>query len=77
MDTAEKYKIAEKILQIDDDLLLNEIEALVGLSNKDFGLTLPPVISAAIDKAKAQLDAGEGIPHNKVMEEIKARFPRK
>jgi hypothetical protein len=74
MDIAEKNKIVERILLSDDDVLLNEIEALVGLSDNDFGTTLPTHIKDAIDKAKSQLDAGEGIPHQVVMNEMRSRF---
>lgn len=74
MDIAVKNKIVEKILQSNDDLLLNEVEALIGLSDKDFASTLPVEVKQAINKSKSQLNAGEGIPHQQVMSEIKSRF---
>lgn len=36
MDIELKNKIAAKIIQSDDDALLNEVKALVGLSETDF-----------------------------------------
>lgn len=77
MDIAVKNKIVEKIMQSDDDLLLNEVKALVGLSDKDFASELPLEVKQAINKAKSQLDAGEGIPHDQVMSEVKSRFLKK
>lgn len=77
MDIAVKNKIVEKILQSEDDLLLNEVKALIGLSDGDFGYGLPVELKQAINKAKAQLDAGEGIPHKQVMDEMKSRFLKK
>lgn len=77
MDIAVKNKIVEKILQSDDEMLLNEVEALIGLSQKDFGLALPNEVKQAINIAKSQLAAGEGIPHQQVMDEIKSRFLKK
>ncbi len=77
MDIIVKNKIVEKILQSNDDLLLNEVNAIMGLSDKDFGLDLPYEVKLAINKAKSQLDAGEGIPHEQIMNEIKERFLKK
>jgi len=74
MDTALKYKIVEKIIQTDDDALLNEITALIGLSEGDFWDNLPNEIKKGIDKAKSELDNGEGIPDNEITAEVKTRF---
>ena len=74
MDIALKHKIAEKIIEINDDDLLDEIKALVGLSEQDFWNDIPLEVRRAIDAAKGQLDNGEGIPHADVMADVKARF---
>jgi len=76
MDTELKHKIAEKIIQSNDDNLLNEIKSLVGLSEGDFWTELPPEVKQAINKAKDELDRGQGIPHSQVMTEVKSRFLR-
>ncbi len=77
MDIALKYKIVEKIIQINDDTLLNEIESLSGLSESDFWTEIPAEVKQAINKAKGELDRGEGIPHSQVMADIKNRFLNK
>lgn len=74
MDNALKYKIVEKIIQSNDESLLNEINALLNLSETDFWGDLPEELKQAVNKAKSELDGGEGIPHSQVMEEIKGRF---
>jgi hypothetical protein len=74
MDIALKYKIVEKIIQTDDDILLSEIKSLVGLSEGDFWNEIPDEVKHAVNKAKDELDRGEGIPHLQVMSEIKNRF---
>ncbi len=74
MDIALKYKIVEKIIQMNDDLLLNEIRSLVGLSERDFWRDTPGELKVTVNKAKEELDRGEGIPNAQVMAEIKARF---
>ena len=77
MDIALKYKIVEKIVQTNDDTLLNEIKSLVGLSEGDFWNDVPHEIKKAVNRAKEELDRGEGIPHSQVMAEIKDRFLNK
>jgi hypothetical protein len=74
MDIAIKYKIVEKIIQSNDDNLLNEIKSLLGLFEGDFWAELPSEVKQAINEAKGELDRGEGIPHSQVMAEIKDRF---
>ena len=74
MDIAIKQQIAEKIIQSEDDMLLNEIKSLVGLSENDFWGELPSQVKQAINMAKTELDRGEGIPHDEVMAEMKSRF---
>ena len=74
MDNTLKYKIVEKILQIDDENLLYEIKSLIGLSDTDFWTETPVEVQKAIRTAIAEFERGEGIPHAKVMSDIKSRF---
>ncbi len=74
MDIALKYKIVEKIVQSEDEMVLNEIKALSNLSKQDFWQDLPEEVKQAVNKAKAELDDGKGIPHDRVMKEINTRF---
>jgi hypothetical protein len=77
MDIALKYKIVEKIIQSNDDGVLNEINSLLGLAEDDFWVDLPTEVKQAINKAKDQLDKGEGIPHDDVMAKMRDRFLNK
>jgi len=61
MDIALKYKIVEKIIQSNDDDLLNEIKSLLDSSEIDFWTELPSEVKQAINDAKTELDNGEGI----------------
>ncbi|TKB98735.1 hypothetical protein [Pedobacter cryophilus] len=74
MDISIKYKIVEKIIQSQDENLLNEIKSLLELSETDFWNDLPFEVQQGINKAKNQLNHKEGIPHSNVMEEIKHKF---
>lgn len=44
---------------------------MVGLSEGDFWFDLPSEIQEAIKRSKGELDRGEGIPHKRVMSEVK------
>ena len=74
MEIALKYKLVEKLIQTEDDTILNEIKELLGLSNTDFWHELPTHVKAQINKAKEQLDNGLGISNQDVMAEVEKRF---
>jgi hypothetical protein len=74
MDIALKYKMVEKIIQSDDDMILNEISSILGVQENDFWFELPKEVKESINEAKAELDRGEGIPHEEVMADVKKRF---
>ena len=74
MDIALKYKIVEKIIQSEDEQLLSEIGSILGVPENDFWEELPDEIKDSINKAKTELDNGEGIPHNEVMASVRERF---
>jgi gas vesicle protein len=77
MDNSLKYKIVEKIIQSNDENLLNEIKSLIGLSETDFWTEIPEEIKKSINKAKEELNRGEGLEYDDVMDEIKSRFLNK
>jgi len=77
MDNSLKYKIVEKIIQSNDENLLNEIKSLIGLSETDFWTEIPEEIKKSINKAKEELNRGEGLAYDDVMDEIKSRFQNK
>ncbi len=77
MNIETKYKIVEKIIQTNDDSLLQEINVLLGLSENDFWKEIPQEVKEAIHQAKAQLDCGEGIAHEEVTAEVNKRFLNK
>jgi hypothetical protein len=78
MDISLKHKIAERIIESEDDVLLNEIKSLIGLSEGDFWDNLPNEIQNEINLSKNEHDKNEGIiPHLEVMQEAKNRFLKK
>jgi len=47
---------------------------MLDIPKNDFWDVLPDEVKQAIDKAKDQMDRGEGIPHDEVMVRMKQRF---
>jgi hypothetical protein len=74
MDISLKHKIAEKIIESENDALLNEIKSLIGLYDEDFWDHLPKEVQNEINYSKNEHDNSEGIPHLEVMQEVKNRF---
>lgn len=77
MDIALKYRIVEKIIQSNDEALLNEIKSLLGLSDYDYWPGLPTEVKHTIQKAKDEIDRGEGIAHSIIMSDVKDRYLKK
>ena len=77
MDASLKYKLVESIINTNDDTVLLEIQALLQINKSDFWNDLPDELKDGINEAKAELDRGEGIPHDQVMKEIKSLFGTK
>lgn len=71
---AAKHKTIHKGLQSDANGLINEVDLSQGISETDFWADVPEVVKQAIQKARKQLDQGEGIAHDDVMKKIKSRF---
>jgi gas vesicle protein len=77
MDNSLKHKIVEKIIQSNDENLLNQIKSLIGLSETNFWTEIPEEIKKSINKAKEEINRGEGLANGHVMDEIKSRFLNK
>ncbi|HWD88099.1 MAG TPA: hypothetical protein VG367_08235 [Mucilaginibacter sp.] len=77
MDIEHKYKLLEKIMKTEDDVVLNEIDSLLNTTKQDFWPSLPSQVKQAIEEAASELDKGEGIPHEQVMAEIKEHYLKK
>ncbi len=69
-----KYELMEWLMLVNDEATLYQLEAFKKSSEKDFWEELPEPVKLSIEKAKLELDKGEGISHEKVISEIKKRF---
>ncbi len=82
MSTLElKLGLHDLIEDIEDNDILSAIYLLLakqkhGTNEKDFWDELPDYVKVGISEGLAQSERGEGIPHNEVMKQIKARYKR-
>ena len=74
MDIAIKYKMVSKIINSDDEKVLNAVKSLLKIDDTDFWDSLSIEDQAAIDEGLYQLDNGRHISHKLVQEEIRGRF---
>lgn len=80
---ARRRSIFEQLLRVEDDKLLQAVQNILdfGLEkssseNKDFSEDLTPYQKNRILKSIQELDAGQGIPHEKVMDEFRAKYKK-
>jgi hypothetical protein len=74
MDAAAKFKIVERIVSSEDEILLNEINLLLGLSDRDFWDDLSESTKKSIQKGKEQAQRNQVKSHEDVMSDFKKRF---
>lgn len=74
MDETTKHKIVEHIMQSNDDVLLNEIQAMLELSDKDFWDELSDETRASIDRGLEDIKKGRTKANEEVLSDIQKRF---
>ena len=68
---ARKISLAQRLFAIQQETILDKIEALLSYESS----VLTKEQKKAIDIGLKSLDDGRSIPHEKVMEETKKRYP--
>ena len=77
---AEKLSIIQQLLIVQDEKLLSALKNLLEFAGKNQGKVpdryndLPAHVRKSIEVSIGELEAGQGIPHQKVMASLKARF---
>ncbi len=75
MDIAVKYKIISKIINSEDERVLDSIKELLKIEDEpDFWDELSTDDQQAINEGLAQLDAGQYATRESVREDVKNRF---
>ena len=76
MNVATKYKIVERIVNSDDEVLLKEINALLDTEDSDLWNQLPVATKASIQRGLDDAQQGKVRPHQEVMNDIKSRLTK-
>lgn len=76
MDALNKYRIIEKIIETEDDSLLEEINLLLGISSEkaDVWNSVPAGVKETISKSMLELKEGKVLTNEDVLADIKKRF---
>lgn len=71
---SKKYELIEKLVNTDDELLLEQVGALLEGNSLQIWDELNPKLKEAINRAMEQSKKGQGIPHATAMKEARARI---
>lgn len=71
---AEKLRLIEWLAGLNDTKTLNELITLKKSKEVDWWDEISAEEKAAINEGQAQLDQGEGIPHELVMKEVRDKY---
>jgi len=63
----EKLELVRRLLDIDNEVLLQELKDVFDKQEKDFWLDLPEDVKSGITRSKMQADAGLLTQHDEVM----------
>jgi predicted transcriptional regulator len=74
MDVAIKHHLAEILLKEEDEAILDQIRALLEVDKGDWWKTASTGLKQSVERGLEQLEKGQGIPHEEVIQKIKARF---
>lgn len=68
---AEKIELVQMLLQTNSEKLIEKVKALLKSEQKDWWDEIDEEVKAAVEEGIAQLNRGEGIPHEEVMKKYK------
>jgi hypothetical protein len=68
---AEKLELVRMILDVEDKSILKRIKSLIETEEDDFWDELHDDVKAGIEEGIAQLERGEGIPHEEAIKRLK------
>ena len=73
MDLISKYDLIEKIVNTENEVLLNQVKHLLEEEETESWGALDPALKASIKRGIAQADKGNLSAHSDVMKRIKKR----
>ena len=71
---SKKYELIEKLVMADDELLLDQVHALLEGSAIQVWDDLNPKLKEALNRGLEQSKKGQGTPHAEVIKKVRARL---
>ncbi|MFN6946276.1 MAG: hypothetical protein ACK4ND_15105 [Cytophagaceae bacterium] len=69
-----KYRLIEKIMESENDVILSQVKAILDEDEKDFWEELNPELNESIKIGLSESQQGKGRPHAEVMAEIRKKY---
>ena len=76
MDTNEKNALVKKLLDTEDDAILDQVKTILEIGEKDFWEELEPELKASIEQGLKESAEGKGRPHEEVMKELRGKYSK-
>ena len=76
MDLVSKYDLIEKIVNTDNEVLLQQVKTLLDEEEVESLEDLDPALKASLKRGIKQSDKGEGTPHHKMMKLIRKKYSK-
>jgi hypothetical protein len=77
MDLISKYDLIEKIVQTDNEQVLQQVKNLLEEEGAPSWEDLDPALKASLHRGIVQSDKKQGIPHAKAMADFKKKYLKK
>ncbi len=76
MDLISKYDLIEKIVNTENERILNQVKHLLEEDETESWENINPDLKASIKRGLAQADKGKVSPHNTIMKRIRKKFSK-
>jgi predicted transcriptional regulator len=74
MDLISKYDLIEKIVNTENETLLNQVKHLLEEEETESWENLAPALKSSIKRGLAQVGKGKVTPHNEVMKRLRKKY---
>lgn len=71
MDSKRKYEIIEKVIKIDDEAVLNQVNEILEFDQHAFWTGINPDLRASLQRGMDQANRGEGVPHEEFIKTVR------
>jgi len=74
VNTIDKYRIVEKIIETSDESVLEEIKIILGIADSDDWATIPESVKQVINTSLQEIKSGKLTNSETFLSEIKSKY---